>query len=100
MGIDTSAVLIFGLPGSDIEFDEEEFESLYDFVEAKELDRASMYYDADVDDNVVGVIIASSGCYNCSEINASLFDEAIKAAAKQFKEATGQDGALYISPNV
>lgn len=100
MGIDSRAILIYGVPADEIEYDEEEFDGLYEYVEAKELDYSSPHYDAGIDNGIIGVALVYSDYYSASEVDHELLPDALEKAAKDFKERTGLDGKLYLSPHI
>jgi hypothetical protein len=89
MGTYYKAKLIVGLPQDEIEIDDEEI--------LDEMDRACSYYDCDSDATILGVTVASSEDYSATEI--SLDPAKIDAAKATFRELTGQDGKLYLSPH-
>ena len=109
MGIDTGSVLIVGLPYKEIAdgLDDQRREKLdelgyYDYLGADgdlELEYASPYYDSDGPDRIWGRIVVFSGDYRAREVPADF--EAKVAAAKQFfKDKTGLEGRLFVSPHV
>lgn len=109
MGIDTSSVLIVGLEYDELRagLDEERRAELdekgcYAYLgEDGELmlEYASPFYDSGGTDRTWGVIVAGSRDYQASEVPADL-DARIAAAKARFKEATGLDAKVYISPHV
>lgn len=109
MGIDTGCMLIVGLAADDLvdglpEETRERIESegFYDIVSEDGemgLCRASPYYDAPYGHCVWGVSIAA-GYWSAIELDEASLDDKVAAAKKVFKEKTGLDGRLYISPHV
>jgi hypothetical protein len=89
MGMYYKAKLIVGLPHDEIEIDDEEI--------LDDMDRACGYYDCDSDSRILGVTIASSEDYSATEI--TLDQTKVDAAKAKFRELTGQDGKLYLSPH-
>jgi hypothetical protein len=89
MGMYYKAKLIVGLPKDEIESDDE------DMVD--DLDRACGYYDCDEDSMIVGVEVESTGDFEAREI--SLDAAKVDAAKAKFRDLTGQDGKLYLSPH-
>jgi len=89
MGMYYKAKLIVGLPQDEIEIDDEEV--------LDDMDRACGYYDADSEATILGVTVASSGDYSASEVVLDLAK--IDAAKSEFRQLTGQDGKLYLSPH-
>ena len=87
MGIEYSASIIVGLHRDALEnSDDETIESL---------DMCPPYYDGS-DQAIVGVTVFASGDYSASEFT---WDQAkVDAAFVKFKEITGQDGRLYLTP--
>lgn len=85
MGIEYSAALIVGLHRDEIE-DEDLIESL---------DQAAPYYDGG-DEAIVGVYVERTGDYQAKEI--TLDQAKVDAAKAKFRELTGQDGKLYLTP--
>jgi len=109
MGIDTSAMLILGLTAEELKasFTDEQREKLdelgwYEYVGQDGglgLEDASPYYDSDYQDRVWGVTVACTGGYQARRVPPGLKD-ALDAAEKKFREATGLEGKLYLSPHV
>ncbi len=91
MGMYYKAKLIVGLPQDEIELDDEEV--------LDDMDRASGYYDCDSDATILGVDVASSGDYSAIEVDLELVPAKIEAAKAKFRELTGQEGKLYLSPH-
>ena len=89
MGTYYQAVLIVGLPRETLEA-AEVGEDVMD-----ELDTAAPYYDGG-DDAVLGVIVEQTGDYQAKEI--ALDQARIDSAKAEFRELTGQDGKLYLTP--
>lgn len=100
MGIDTSACLIWGVEANELEYDEEVWDDLYEYVEGMGLDRASPYYDSDIYENIIGIPLGYACTYGAREIDAEGLPEAISNAASRFKELTGLEGRLYLSPHI
>lgn len=109
MGIDTSAMLILGLTAEELKasFTDEQREKLdelgwYGYVGQDGglgLEYASPYYDSDTQDRVWGVTVACTGDYQARRVPPGLKD-ALEAAEKKFREATGLEGKLYLSPHI
>lgn len=90
MGMYYKAKLIVGLPHEELEGDVDE-ETM------DELDRASPYYDCDQDDMILGVEVASTNDYQHKEF---VYDQAkVDSAKLEFKELTGKEGRLFLSPH-
>ena len=94
MGIDVSAVLIYGIPYEKmyevyLKQHPEEGIGFHEWLEDNNFDSASPYFDSDDSDRVFGIIIAG---YK--------IDVAIQDAERDFLQLTGKLGKLYISPNV
>jgi hypothetical protein len=89
MGMYYKAKLIVGLPQDEIELDDEEI--------LDDMDRACGYYDGGSDATILGVTVASSGDYSAEEVDLDLAK--IDDAKAKFRELTGQDGKLYLSPH-
>ena len=99
MGIDTSAVLIWGVPYEELEYDEEEYDDFYEYTEELGFDYASPYYDSDYEQRIYGVWVAWSRDYSHFDITDEITLR-IEEAKKAFKEKTGLEGRLYISPHI
>jgi hypothetical protein len=85
MGIEYSAALIVGLHRDQIDAEDQ----------VEQLDQAAPYYDGS-DEAIVGVIVERTGDYQAKEIT---LDQAnVDAAMAKFRELTGQDGKLYLTP--
>lgn len=89
MGMYYKAKLIVGLPKDEIESDDE------DMVD--DLDRACGYYDCGEDSMIVGVEVESTADFQAKEITLDMAK--VAAAEAKFRELTGQDGKLYLSPH-
>lgn len=105
MGIDIGARVVVGLPAGEIDVDEETLEEHYDgslgeWAYENGLNRTSPYFDADDEDCLIGVVLADVD-YTYTEMGdlQDLVAE-VEAAQKKFKEVTGKEGKLYVSPNV
>lgn len=86
MGIYYSAKIIIGLHRDELETTDDEI--------IENLDQCPPYYDGG-DQAVIGVVVASSEDFSATEFE---WDQAKVDAAKiRFKDATGQDGKLYLS---
>ena len=90
MGIDYQATIIVGLPRS--EFDSAEF------IEEEDLHVCPPYFDGNSDDMAIaGFFYKKSGTYRAAEIS---FDQGkINELKAKFKELTGKDAKIYLSPN-
>lgn len=109
MGIDTSAMLLVGLTAEELKagFTAERREKLdelgwYEYVGGDGelgLENASPYYDSDYQDRVWGVGVARTDDYQACRVPPGLKD-ALEAAEKKFREATGLEGKLYLSPHI
>jgi hypothetical protein len=86
MSIQYSAKIMVGLPRDEIENE--------DVID--DLVQAAPYYDGG-DEAIVGICVVNSGCYQAKEF--TLDQATIDAAKANFKEQTGQDGKLYLTPN-
>lgn len=91
MGIDYQGAVIVGLHVEDL-INHEKYE---EFVDGG-LDQASPYYDG-FDQAILGVFAECSDTYSASEITGSV-DAKIRAAKDKFKEKTGLDGKVWITP--
>lgn len=91
MGMYYSAAIFVGLPRKEIEHHEhfEEFED-------GDLDQAPPYYDGS-EAALFGVSVCASDLYHATEIFGTL-DDRIESAKQEFKEKTGLDGKVYITP--
>jgi len=87
MGIEYSARIIVGLHrGELLDLDEDVIE---------DLDMCPPYYDGS-DEAVLGIVILDSGDYSAKEM---VWGQAkVDAAMVEFKEKTGLDGKLFLSP--
>jgi hypothetical protein len=85
MGMSYSAALIVGLHRDQIE-DEDVID---------ELDMAAPYYDGG-DEAIVGLFVERTGDYQAKEI--TLDQAKVDAAKAKFRDLTGLDGKLYLTP--
>lgn len=92
MGVDYQAAIIVGLPRKEIEL-----EDLQDKIDDGDLETCAPYYDGDSDDDaIVGHMYKKSRCYSPVEFE---WDQvAIDKLKADFKETTGQDAKVWISP--
>lgn len=105
MGIDVSAVLIYGIPYEEmyevyLKQHPEENIAFHEWVEANGFDSASPHFDSDYSDRVFGINIDSAGYYSYAETSIDVINESLKQAIKDFSELTGKLGKLYISPDL
>ena len=105
MGIDVSAVLIYGLPYEEVREiyhtqHPEENVDFHGWVETNDFDSASPCYDSDYSDRVFGIKVVRAGYYSYSETSLYKIDVAIQDAERAFIRLTGKCGKLYISPDV
>ena len=94
MGIDFSGSMIVGKLGSDLIFNKDDIDDFndQDFLEENGLDYLSPYYDADLEDCIVGFCVANTiiinGCFDSEWVK----DVQLKAA--KFKNIFGDDPEL------
>ena len=105
MGIDVSAVLIYGIPYEEmyevyLKQHPEEGIGFHEWLEDNNFDSASPYFDSSYSDRVFGIIVDSAGYYSYAETSIDVINENLKQAIKDFSELTGKLGKLYISPDV
>ena len=93
MGIEYSARIVVGLPHEDLEEFLQGVEDPYDVG----LYTVSPYFDADYADCLFGVLVESCGDYSYTEIDTSLWEQAVINSQKKFAEITGKVGKLYLS---
>lgn len=94
MGVSYSAAIVVGLPRRDLSNLDNLKEILYD---DESLEVCAPYYDGDSDDSaIVGVLIYKSPNYAPKEID--LNSNVIAEAQATFKEITGLDAKIWISP--
>lgn len=109
MGVDTGCMLILGLPadelkaglGPELQAKIEEL-GFYDVVSEDGelgLQGASPYYDSDSGSRVWGVSLARE-YWGAIEIKLDELQPKIDAARAEFKELTGLEGKLFVSPHV
>lgn len=93
MSIDTSAMIVAGLPNRD-------FEALGIDVAATdwELEHVSPYYDG-WEDAIWGICVDDSPGYVASELPPNLA-ELIEKAKTEFKAITGQDAKVWLTPRI
>lgn len=84
MGVEYSAVIIVGLPKSELALD-------YDEID---LSFISQYYDGS--EGIVGCVVSDSGCYSYEELGGNFVLDVV-IAHQLFTEATGRVGKLYLS---
>lgn len=89
MGIDTSSAIFVGLPRDEIENQE--------LIENEDVEQCSPYYDG-YEASLAGFFYLNSGDYSASEININL--QHIEDLKAQFKEVTGQDAKVWLTPNI
>ena len=85
MGMSYSAKLIVGLHRDEIENE--------DVID--ELDSAPPYYDGG-DEAIIGVCVEETSSYSAKEV--AITQAKIDAAHAEFREITGQEGKLYLTP--
>lgn len=115
MGISTNAMLIVGLTGEELaeipniaELIEKNNDSIHEALcenynenaPCLGLDYASPYYDCDASECIFGVCVARSSYYGEQSLNLENVQAALPLAFARFKEATGVDGILRITPHV
>lgn len=88
MSISYDAVLVFGLPYSEIENAEE-------LTDDSILDLIWPYYDASPIYCLAGITVLKSDLYDLVDIPS--ISKEVEIAAIKFKEITGLDGKLYLS---
>lgn len=94
MSIDYKAKLLVGLPYNELESLIGEGD-IWETIGKLGLDYASPYYDADHDEWVVGVKVASTSDYQWTTVDVSEH----KKAADEFTRITGLVGKLILSPH-
>ena len=94
MGIHTSAVIAAGLPFG--EFTDEDRRD--ELIEVGELEVISPYYDADLENCIIGVTVASTGRYKPAELELDLIE--VMNLKGEFFKLTGESAKLYLSPLV
>ena len=95
MGINVSAVLIVGLPSEELG----DYTYYSEVLEGLGLSTFSPYFDSDFSDWIIGIDVAYSGDYCCSEVGDYL-DRHIEEAKQEFFTLTGKHGKLFISPDI
>ena len=95
MSIDISAMLLYGLPYSDLP--EEILEEVDEMLDSAELDYASPYYDAPRDEWIVGVEIAAwkKGHYDLGYEISQIDDE-----IPEILVSDDIDLSVYVTPHV
>ena len=90
MSIVYSAKIVVGLPFNEV------FDSYSDYEEYEsELEIISPFYDAGLDDSLVGIVLVGTESYDYKEIATSFETQATR---KLFKEVTGKEARVYLSP--
>lgn len=93
MGIEYKAAIIVGLPRHEFE----DQDQLNEWIDNEEVEVCSPYYDgSDADWAIAGFFVATSELYS-----PSLFSwdaERVGELAAQFKDLTGKDGKVWLSP--
>lgn len=92
MGIEFSAVLMVGLPYNYVA----EVEDINNMIHEGTIDYASPYYDAPLEDWLIGIHIQGSGGYSYSKV-PRLDGDIVEEAQSRFRDLTGMEGNLYIS---
>ena len=93
MSIDTSAVIIVGLPRDDLK----DHEKFVDFCDGT-LEQISPYYDGYIH-AILGVVVQSTDDYSANELVATLADD-IEKAKVEFTSRTGRQGKVFLTPYV
>lgn len=91
MGMHISACIIVGLHRNEIP-------NADHIIDNELLEVVAPYYDGG-DDFTVGVVVARTGCYTVNNLPTDLASQ-IEAAKIKFKEVTGLDADVLLSPNV
>lgn len=92
MGMDIRAKMIYGLPYEEME---ELVEDLDDLLDDGELDYASPYYDAPLEDWIVGIEVGNT------HLNSDSLSMAVAEARACFERITKEDcGKIYVRPHV
>ena len=88
MGVEYSAALVFGLPSS--ELPEMEYENVG-------LNRVAPYFDAVLEDCILGIFVSCSDDYSAKEIDLNKSILAACEAKDRFFAITGKQGKLFLS---
>ncbi len=94
MGIDIGCALVVGLPFYEVVEDEEFFWRSYE----GSLSCFSPYYDAEYGDCLIGISLGGTD-YKYEELTENVSAEIVKAR-KYFKDITGLDAKVFVTPNV
>lgn len=93
MGIDYRAVVVVGVQKGTIE----NFDKYEALVDDGELETISPYYDGGSDDAaVVGLVYTTTDDYSPSEFRWN--QQAVDKLKERFKELTGDDAEVWLSP--
>lgn len=90
MSIEFSAVIVVGLPFSEIGLSVEE-------CEYNDLHFVSGFADATYEESIVGLIAQNSGEFDFSYVDQTLLEEQIENCKENFKEITGVEPNVYLS---
>ncbi len=97
MGIDYQAAIMIGLPQGNIEYNEDEYEDLSDFLNEHGMELCAPSYDGDdADDAIAGFVYKCTGSYQSDELDWNQAE--IDKLKAKFKEITGEDARVYLSP--
>ena len=91
MGVDYRACIVVGLPYEDLP------SQVQQLIEDETLKSISPYFDAPVDDCLIGYIVEETDDYSAKELSLDLSVKT-EALAITFKLITGLDPKIYLSP--
>ena len=92
MTICTSAVLIVGCLGKELDS-----EMVNDWLDNRDLEYASLHFDAAPDECIIGIVVAND---DGGPIDMPILSLEVEEAKAKFFTLTGQIGELHVCPNV
>lgn len=99
MSTDVSAVLIYGLPYDELGIVESGDEDVY--YQLEEYDSAYPYFDAPFGEGIFGVVVCGTRDFCSMKLPPiEQLTDSIEIAKRKFKEKSGKEGRLYLSPHV
>jgi hypothetical protein len=90
MSIEYRAVVVVGLTFEEVDFDLE-------IAEDKGLELFSLYYDAPIEDCLVGIPVVQTSSYNYKSFDPSDLQTNIEAAKVEFNKLTGLNARVFLT---
>ena len=98
MGITYAAKIVVGLPYEDLDIEDhlDDDQTSYDFFEENDLEWVQPYYDADINECLIGTTIVSARAYSWTELPEEL-KNGIDTEKKKFYNIFGVEAKVYLS---